>query len=376
MRGSVVIAGAVAQRPGYGGHTWVFLQYLLGFRRLGFDVFLVDRLTVDMCGRPPEQSAQVRYLADVLAHVGLDEDYAVLLDDGTSTVGRSRDEVERRLRDADALINVMGYLDDPALLELTSCRVYLDIDPGFGQMWQDLGLAEPFAGHDAFVTVGENIGDEDCAIPTCGLPWITTPQPVVLEQWPAGDGGRAFTSIGSWRGPYGPVAHEGHTYGLRVHEFRKFASLPRRARGPFEIALDIDAADGADVALLREQGWTLVDPAAAAGDPWRYGDYIRGAAGEICVAKNMYVDTNSGWFSDRSICFLASGRPVVAQDTGFTRHHPAGAGLLRFGTLEEAAAAVDEIRARPDHHARAARELADEHFDSDRVLMNLIERIT
>jgi hypothetical protein len=226
------------------------------------------------------------------------------------------------------------------------------------------------------VTVGENIGGPDCTIPTCGLEWITTPQPVVLELWPPrADGGERFTSVASWRGPFGPIDYGGRTYGLRVHEFRKFAKLPSLSRQSFEIALDIDPAEVDDLALLRDNGWSLVDPDAVAGDPWAYRRYVQGSMAELMIAKNMYVESRSGWFSDRSICYLASGKPVLAQETGFTRFHPAGEGLLAFETLEEALAGAEEISGDYERHARAARALAEERFDSRKVLRRLLERL-
>jgi hypothetical protein len=240
-------------------------------------------------------------------------------------------------------------------------------------MWRALGLHDAFQGHDIYVTVGESVGAPECTIPTGGIDWITTPQPVVLEHWPSQAGrGRAFTSVGSWRGPFGPIEFEGATYGLRVHEFRKFADLPRRVSEPLEIALDIDEADARDVELLRSAGWTLRDPRSVAADPWRYRSYVQESRAELMVAKNLYVQSRSGWFSDRSICYLASGRPVLAQDTGFSRHHPVGEGLLAFTTLDEAAEGVERIGADYALHSRAARKLAEERFDSDRVLGRLL----
>lgn len=381
--GSIVLAGALAQRPGYGGHTWVFLQYLLGFRRLGFDVLLLDRLEPEMCvdrhGRACDldRSENLRYLTRVVHAFGLRDDFAVLYDGGKRVIGTSRDRVVRRLRDADFLLNVMGYLDDDELLGAARRRVFLDIDPGFGQIWRQLGLADPFAGHDAFVTVGENLGRDECAIPTCGLEWITTPQPLVLDEWPpSAAAGDAFTSVGSWRGPYGPIEYEGRTYGLRVHEFRRLIELPRlTSAASFELALDIDPADRADLELLEANGWHLVEPRSVAGDPWAYRDFVRRSKAELMVAKNIYVDTNSGWFSDRSICYLASGRPVLAQETGFTRRYPTGTGLLAFSTAAEAAAGVESIVGDYATHSRAAREIAEAHFGSDRVLPLLLDRL-
>jgi len=272
----------------------------------------------------------------------------------------------------------MGFCTDEELLGAARRRVFLDTDPGFGQMWRELGLADIFAGHDVHVTIGERIGASDCTIPTCGLRWITTPQPVVLDAWPVSPlpaRARRFTSVASWRGAYGPVDYAGHRYGLRVHQFRRFAALPQLTGARFELALDIHPAEREDIGRLRDGGWTLRDPAAVASTPRSYQRYVRGSWAELMVAKGMYVDTRSGWFSERSICYLASGRPVLAQDTGLGDMYPLGRGLLAFATLEEAIAGVETLRENPRRHAEAARALAEEHFDSDKVLARLVDEL-
>jgi hypothetical protein len=256
--------------------------------------------------------------------------------------------------------------------------VFVDIDPGFGQMWRDLGLHDAFRGHTDFVTLGRNIGRPDCTIPTCGLNWVTMSQPVVLEHWPAQpprpEG--AFTSIGAWRGLNGPIEYKGKTYGLRVHEFRKFVGLPARCPGTrFEMALGIHPGDAKDIALLRENGWSLVEPKTVAGGPEEYRAYIAGSKAEFMVPKQMYVETNSGLLSDRSVYYLASGRPVLARDTGIRHLYPTGEGLLTFSTLEEAAAGVEAINHDYERHCRAAREIAIEYFDSDKVLTRLLGKL-
>ena len=166
----------------------------------------------------------------------------------------------RRLASSDLLLNVMGYLDDEELLAAPPLRVFLDIDPGFGQMWRQLGLADLLAGHDRFVSVGLNVGSAGCAVPDCGLDWIPTLPPVALDHWPVVPDGTRFTSVATWRGPYGPVEHEGRTYGLRVHEFRRFLSLPGLTPGEFEIALAIDPADAADAERLATGGLDAARP--------------------------------------------------------------------------------------------------------------------
>jgi hypothetical protein len=376
MGETLVIAGALAQRPGYGGHTWVFLQYLLGFRRLGFDVVFVDWLDEEMCDGRVAESEGARYLQMVMERFGLGDAYALLDERGDSVAGIDRAGLRDRIARSSFLLNVMGYLGDEELLAAAPRRVFLDIDPGFPQMWRDLGLADPFAGHDVFVTIGENVGRPGCPIPTCGLDWIHTRQPLVLDLWPerSNNDGR-FTTVGSWRGAYGPIEWDGRTYGLRVHEFRKFVELPDISGLSFELALDIDDAETRDLDLLRAHGWQLVDPGRVACDPVVYQRYVAGSKAEFVVAKNLYVDTRSGWFSDRSVCYLASGKPVVAQDTGLDALYPVGEGLVTFRSVDEAAAAVHEIAGDYRRHARAARELAEAHFDSDLVLANLADAV-
>ena len=363
-RGTIVIAGSLAQRPGYGGHAWVFLQYVHGFRRLGYEVLFLDHLDA------PEATG-ARWLADVLGDVPWS------LRCGAETLGLPRRSVLERVRESVLLLNVMGYLDDAEILAAAPRRVFLDIDPGFGQMWQALGLATLFAGHDAYVTIGENIGQPDCTVPTCGINWLTTPQPVVLDQWPVRNGASctAFTTVASWRGPFGPVEYGGRTYGLRVHEWRKFAALPMASGQTFVVAMELDAADAKDRALLESNGWRLLDPRAIAGGIGDYREFVSGSRAEVMIAKNMYVATRGGWVSDRSICYLAAGKPVLAQETGFSKNHPTGRGLLAFSTPEEAAEGVKAINADYPAHCRAAREIAESQFDSDKVLTRLLGKL-
>jgi len=369
--GRIAIAGAVAQKPGCAGHVWQFLQYLLGFRALGYEVLLLDRL--DGALKPGD--ARVRWLQETMAGAGLDGCWSLRLDDGRH-LGVAREDAVAFVRDAELLLDVMGFCGDDELLGAARRTAFLDTDPGFAQMWQDLGLADVLGHHDVHVTIGERIGLADCTVPTCGLRWVTTSQPVALGAWPVTPGGgRGFTSVASWRGAYGPVDHGGWRYGLRVHQFRRFAELPRVAGGGFELALDIHPADAADAQLLRDGGWRLVEPGRVAATPGAYRRYVQASDGEVMVAKGMYVDSRSGWVSERSLCYLASGRPVVAQDTGFSDRHPVGEGLLAFSTPEEAAAAVEAVRADPARHRRAARELAEEHFGAERVLGRLLAEV-
>ena len=383
MKRSIIIAGSLAQRPGYGGMAWVFLQYVLGFRKLGWDVLFLDWLAPAMCrdreGKScaVEDSRNLAWIRDVMQEHGLNDCWSLDFNGGQHTFGRTRADVLELSGRAELLINVMGFLTDREILDRPAKRAFLDIDPGFGQMWRELGLATIFEGHDALLTIGENIGRDDCGIPLCGLDWIATPQPVVLDHWPVrdADADAPFTGIVSWRGPFGPVEFAGKTYGLRVHEFRKFAALPQRTGQQFDLALDIDASEVKDLALLRENQWNLLDPRETVATASDYRAFIQRSKAELMIAKNMYVATNGGWVSDRSICYLASGRPVLAQDTGFTRNYPTGEGFLAFSTLDEAQAGVEEIQRNYGRHCRAARAIAEDYFDSDKVLTRLLGKL-
>jgi hypothetical protein len=374
---SLALAGSIAQRPRRGGHAWVFLNYLLGLRRLGHRVLFIDRLTAGMLedqslAKRPAQSVEARWLHDVMTGAGLSDAYVLLTPESEDAAARRR--LLDRLSETDLLIDVNGFLDDAELLAAPSRTAFLDIDPAIQQIWVELGLAEGFVGgHDLHFTFGENIGKPDCSVPTCGLDWLPTRPPVVLDAWPVTCSATNFSTVASWRGPYGPIEYEDEVYGLRVHEFRRFMELPAIIGSECSIALDIDAADRADAAALTAAGWKLLDPREAAGEPAAYRSFIQGSGAEISIAKNVYVRSACGWFSDRSACYLASGKPVLAQETGFSMTLPVGEGLLPFEDLEGAVDAAARIKGDWSAHSRAARAIACEYFDSDEVLGGMLD---
>jgi hypothetical protein len=384
MHGLILYSGALAQLPRLGGLTWLHLQFLVGLRRLGWQVLFVDRLEPGMCvdeaGRPAtlEESVNLRYFLQVMRDFELTDSFCLLYNRGERVLGLSRSQLLAQAACADLLLNVMGYLEDEEVLGRLALRVFVDIDPGFAQMWYELGQHDAFRGHHAFVTLGRGIGRPGCSIPTCGRRWLTMPQPVVLAHWPVQESNPqgAFTSIGAWRGPNAPIVYGGRTYGLRVHEFRKFVGLPSRCpQSRFELALDIHPADLRDAQLLRANGWALVDPRVVAGGPAEYRAYLAGSRAEFLIPKHLYVDSQSGLLSDRSTYYLASGRPVLARDTGLAPFYPTGEGLITFATLDEAVAGHERIVSDYMRQARAARQLAEEYFDSDKVLGRLLDRL-
>lgn len=372
MTGRILVSGMVAGTPRQGGATWAVLQYVLGLRRLGHDVALVEPVGGD---RPTDDS--IRYATDVAGRFGLDDRWCLLAQATGRTAGLSREALNGFARSADLLINVSGMLTDDEVLDAVPVRVYLDLDPGFVQLWQAVeGIDMRFAAHNRFVTIGHGIASGGSTVPDLGLPWSATHQPIVLEHWPRAEAQptRGFTSVGNWRG-YGSIQHDGVLFGQKVHSWRALVDLPRRVGVPLEVALAIDAGETTDLHALREGGWHLLDPATLVATPDDYAAFIRSSAGEIGIAKSGYVAAGCGWFSDRSVCYLASGRPVVAQDTGFAPYLPTGSGLLPFSDVDGAAAAIDAVLTDPRTHARAARSIAEDVFDSDRVLADLLARL-
>jgi hypothetical protein len=373
---NILVSGMVAGVPGQGGASWAVLQYLLGLRRLGHRVVLVEPVSVP-AGTGLAGSEAVAYCEVVMKAAGLDGDWALLEAGSTRTAGRTYDDVLSYARSADLLLNVSGMLADEALLEAVPVRAYLDLDPAFNQLWHEVeGIGMRFAGHTHFVTVGLALGTDGCPVPTCGRRWITTLPPVVLEEWPVWDDVRwpAFTTVANLRG-YGSVTYGGALHGQKVHSLRGVSDLPTRTPERFLLAMVVHPEEEQDLRMLRTNGWQLVDPAEVAATPDDYRRFVQGSKAEFGLAKSGYVVSRSGWFSDRSACYLASGRPVVAQDTGFPAYLPTGDGLLSFTDADDVVAAVERINGDYDRHRRAARVIAEEHLDSDRVLVRLLEQL-
>lgn len=377
----IVVAGALANKPGYGGEAWVRLAWARGLRALGADVLFVEQLAgvgPDVApGASPASDPRVRYFEEVCSTWGLARRAALLTPEGGHLSGLPPLEVVDFATGADLLVNISGHLTFGPVMSGVRRRAYVDLDPGYTQFWHAAG--EPGLGledHEVHFTVGENIGTELSSVPTDGLYWLPVRQPVLLDEWTAAEAPAEprFTTVASWRGAFGSVEFAGRRYGPKAHQFRRFAALPADVPAPLEIALDIHAGDDADRRRLERRGWALVDPTEVAHTPGGFRDYVRGSGAEWSVAQGVYVETRSGWFSDRSARYLATGRPVVVQDTGLGRTLPVGEGLLTFRTLEEAAAAARDILRNYDRHRRAARRIAEEFFDARTVLTGFLER--
>ena len=376
----ILLSGMIAADPQQGGATWAVLQYVLGLHALGHDVCLLEPVARDHlrpAGTTLGDSVNARYFIDVARRFGLEGDAALMAVESDEIVGLDRDAVRTRAASADLLINISGLLRDDALIARVPVRVYLDLDPAFNQMWEAFdGIDMGFGGHTHFVTVGWNVGRAGSVVPDCGREWIPTWQPVVLERWPVAErlGRDALTTVGNWRG-YGSIERNGVLYGQKAHSLRPFFALPSRTRERFELALAIHPDETLDLAGLRENGWGLVDPAEVAGTPDDYQAFVQDSKGEFGIAKSGYVRSRCGWFSDRSVCYLASGRPVIAQETGFSDVLPVGDGLFAFETMDDVLAAIECLRTDYPRHRAAARDLAEEYFESTKVLSRLIDRV-
>jgi hypothetical protein len=373
MNRKAIVSGPLAAKPGNAGGAWERFSWAVGLRRLGFDVLFVE----ECVGIP--SAAALDWFAECARFFGFEQ--GVVIIDRTSdwSHGRSRDDLRRFAATSDLLVNLSGNLTLPEVFEAIGTTAYVDVDPGFTQIWHaDPAIPYAVPRHDHYFTIGENIGTPSCPLPTGGLPWKPTRQPLLLDRWPAAPSPsgsppthRRFTTIASWRCGFGPVAWEGITYGLKLHEFRKFFDVPARVSAEFEIALDIHDGDGRDREALTSHGWRLVPPAETVGTPQSFQQYIQDSSAEFSVAQGVYAHAQSGWFSDRSTRYLASGRPVLVQDTGLATI-PTGEGIVTFRTPDEAAAGAEDILTRYAQHSAAARDLAAEHFESSRILSRLL----
>lgn len=367
---AVVFSASLAGRPRAGGHAWVVRTWVSALRRLGCQVLLVDH------GDRETSAVGWPVVQQVAACAGVDA--AMLLDDGEA-LGRSRAQVLRRVASADLLIDMMGFHGDMAPDEVAGSRrpVFLDVDPGIGQQWAADGLHDPYSIYQQHVTVGSLVGRPSCKVPTAGLNWIPILPPVLLDQWPIQEtNGRAVTTVGVWRGPWAPYEVDGVRHGQRAHEFRRYLDLPGRCPLPLEVALAFDSWDEADRSALRAAGWWLLDPSKVAPTMDTFRSFVQSSAAELCIARESYVRSRGGWFSDRSASYLASGRPVVASDTGFGDLLPTGAGLFPVAGPDDAAAALQEIRRDPRRHADAAKEIARAYLNAESVLGGLLQQLS
>jgi len=385
-RRRLVVLGMMGRCP-FGGQTWLYLNWLHGLAALGHDVVYVE----DDAAWPydprvnsvtDDPSYAAAYLDRVTRSIGLEGAWAYrpLYRGGEECYGRSAAELRQLYRDCDALLNVCGATvlnDDHRAARL---KVYVETDPVTNELEVASGKAKTIAvlaDHELLVSYGENYGAVDCGVPLSGLRFHRTRQPIALELWPMAFDAAApnYTTIGNFKQQGQDVVYAGETYHWsKHHEFVKFLELPRRRpRQAFELCLNVD--DPADRALLEGHGFLLSSPLAMSLEPWGYQEFFRRSRAEWTVAKDQNVRLQSGWFSERDACYLASGKPVIAQSTGFEKYLPAGEGLFAFRSLDEILAAIDRIETDYPRACRAARAIAEEHLEAKKVCARFLEDI-
>jgi hypothetical protein len=381
----LVVLGMMGRCP-WGGQTWLYLNWLRGLAGLGHDVWYVEDDTV--WPYDPERDAvtddcryAVRHIAASLERVGLADRWAFRLADRAGACwGRSPAELAELYRSCDALLNVGGAIDLREEHLRAPLRIYVETDPVTAELrlaGGDEHTRQVFEAHHVLATYGENYGAPDCGVPLPERAWVTTRQPIDLELWreaftPAAP---CYTTIGNYRQQGGDVAFAGEVYRWsKHHEWEKFVDLPQRTGRRFEVALNVD--DARDRERLSSHGWRVVSPLAFSRDVFAgYPAFIRRSRAEFTVAKDQNVRLRSGWFSERDACYLASGKPVIAQDTGFGAALPVGAGLFAVRTVEEAAEAVEAIEHDYPAHCRAARQVAEDCFEARAVAGRLLAAV-
>lgn len=382
-KGKIIVFGIIFWYP-LAGVTYQFLHYLMGLRRLGYDPYYVedsgrwiyDPLSFEFS---PDASCNIAAVAPILETHGFANRWAFRGNyPGGRCYGMTEEQLLQLYRQADAFLNVTASQE--LREEHMACprRIYVESDPFAVQIKVAQGdepTIKALEAHDTLFTFGENLGAPDCDIPVERFRWLPTRQPVAMELWenpfpPAR--GTAFSTITTWHNKGKDLEWRGETwYWTKDREFKKFLDLPRRRDVKFELAVEVDE----DVhRLLTANGWNIVHSLPISRDINQYRRYIQNSRGEFTVAKDQVVRPLTGWFSDRSCSYLAAGRPVITQETGFSKYLPTGKGLFGFRTMEDILTAIDIIESDYEGSCTAAREIASEYFAAEKVLGSLMER--
>jgi hypothetical protein len=385
-RKRIVVMGFMGSMP-IAGVIWQHIHYIVGLQRLGHDVYYVeDSARIPYNPETFEVTNEFDYTAQLLNRLsgefGFRNRWAFCARylPGNPTAGLSSKKIRQLYRDADAILNICGAQEFNDDLLLSDRILYIESDPGVEQIKIDKGVksTKQYLGrHHALFTFGENISSKTFPVPTHGLKWLPTRQPVVTDLWrtsrqPAH--AAVFTSVANWStSGLKDITWRGKKYlWSKSREFLRFIAAPKDAGETFELATNIEHA--ATRAKFVRNGWRLTSPLQMSVDYWLYRDYVQRSKGEFTVAKDQYVRLNTGWFSDRSACYLAAGRPVIIQETGFTKFYGGREGLLGFRTLGEIVDAVKRVNADYTKHSRAAYALAREVFEAKNVLKSILER--
>ena len=375
----IIVPGYIIRGP-IGGMTWHHLQYVIGLANLGHDVyFLEDSADYESCYDPSKNKMGVdptyglKFTKKVFERVGSGNNWAYYDEHTRRWFGPCKNKITEICSQADLLLNMSGKNPIRPWFENIPIRAIVDTDPAFTQICHltDYKTLEQAKKHTTFHTFGENFGNNTCSIPNDGFNWQPTRQPIVLEAWKTTSGSKEgkFTTVMQWDS-YAAREFNGKHYGMKSGEFKKFIELPKKVGNIFELAV---GSSSVPRDLLVDKGWKVIDPLIPTKDPWTYQEFIRFSKAEFTVAKHGYVVTNSGWFSERSAAYLASGRPVITQQTGFSEWLPTGEGVLAFNNMDQAIAAIEDVNSRYEFHCKRAREIAEEYFDYKKVLPKLID---
>lgn len=379
---NIIIAGYIVCGP-LGGLVWHHLQYAVGLQQLGYEVlFVEDSHDYPACYHPvtfqltEDPSYGLDFLQRTFEQYGLKNKWAYFDYHTNQWLGKPKQEVKRFIEKADIYINLSGVDPLREHFQKIPFRVFIDTDPAFTQIRHltEKDAREITQKHNRFFSFGENFGRQGCHIPDDGFEWLPTRQPVVLNLWQYNNlvnGSAKWTTVMQWDS-YKVREFEGQKFGMKSSSFDAYVHLPRQIHDTIELALGSTTAPREKLAA---EGWQITDPLPVSLTPQSYQDYILHSKGEWSVAKQGYVMTNSGWFSERSCAYLASGKPVVVQDTGFSQFLPTGKGLLPFTTLTEAADAIETVGKNYKQHCTEARSLAEDYFDAKKVLSFLLERL-
>lgn len=384
-KGKIIVFGILFWYP-LAGVTYQFLHYLLGLRRLGYDAYYIEDswrwiYNPRIDDLSPDVTENIQRIAPILEDYGFKDRWGFRDYLGGECYGMTQAQILQLYQEADAFLNVTG--DQEIRDEHLACRrrIYVESDPVASQIRvaQDDGkLIAHLSAHDTHFSFGENLGAPDCGVPVVGFHWLPTRQPVVLDLWETSNPTRgiAYNTIATWNNKGKDITYQGQTYYWRkARQLEKFLDIPQQRPLQFEMATNVSENERENVrCLLQKYGWSQVDAVELSQDMKNYRAYIQGSRGEFTVAKEQYTRLMSGWFSDRSACYLAAGRPVITQETGFSKFLPTGKGLFAFKTMEDILAALDAIESDYTGNCRAAQEIAAEYFAAEKVLGSLMEQ--
>jgi hypothetical protein len=382
-KGSIIVSGILFWFP-LAGVTYQFLHFLIGLRRLGYDPYYIEdsgRWIYDptLNDLSPDAKGNLSAVVPILEAHGFKDRWAFRGNyPGGCCYGMTEKNILRLYREANAFLNVTGAQE--LREEHMACprRIYVETDPVATQIKVVRGDQETIAAlkaHDTHFSYGGNFGKPDCRVPLEIFKWLPTVQPIVLDLWENNSyeaNGSAFNTIATWANKGKDIVHRGETYyWSKDREFKKIIDLPKRRPVPFELAVSVDEKTKR---LLEGNHWRVTDPITLSSELTSYRDYILKSRGEFTVAKDQNIRLRSGWFSDRSACYLAASRPVINQDTAFGSYLPTGKGLFSFQCIDDILVAIDEIESDYEGNCRAAREIASEYFSAEKVLESLMSR--